>query len=118
MRDALAAAGKTAGVSQEAVDDLATKIARARAEADVRVELTREFSDSPLYEFRARFEGHPRFSRGDMLAPYDAAIKRRLEALDRTDVFPNDLESVVARAAVAPRPEPATTARPGRWCRP
>ena len=101
VRDALAAAGKTEGVSQEAVDELAAKIARERAEADVRVELTREFSDAPLFEFKARFAGHPRFSRGDLLRPYDAAIKERIAALDRTTPVPSDLERLVARAAVA-----------------
>ncbi len=101
VRDSLAAAGKAEGVSREAADELATKIARARAEADVRVKLTREFSDSTHFEFRARFEGHPRFSRGDMLRPYDAAIQEWIAALDRTPPVPDDLERIVARAAVA-----------------
>ena len=101
VQDTLAAASKAVGVSQEAIDELAAEIARARAEADVRVELTQEFSDSPLHEFRARFEGHPRFSRGDMLTPYDAAIKERMKDLDRNGVVPDDLERIVARAAVA-----------------
>ena len=101
VQDALAAAGKTEGVSQEAVAELAAKIARARAEADVRVELTREFSDSTHFEFRARFEGHPRFSRGDWLRPYDASVKERIAALDRTAPIPDELERIVARAAVA-----------------
>ena len=101
IQDALAAAGKAGGVSQEAVDELAAKIARARAETDLRVELTREFSDSTLHEFKARFEGHPRFSRGDMLNPYDAAIKERIATLDRTPPVPDELEQTVARAAVA-----------------
>ena len=101
VQDALAVAGRTEGVSQEAVNALAAKIARARAEADVRVKLTREFSDVPLFEFKARFEGHPRFSRGDLLRPYDAAIKERIAALDRTTPVPNNLERLVARTAVA-----------------
>ncbi len=100
VRDTLAAAGKTVGVSQEAVDGLAAQIARARAETDLRVELTREFSTNPLFASRARFEGHPGFSRGDLLTPYDAAVKERLEELGRKDVPPTDLELVVARAAV------------------
>ena len=101
VHETLAAADKTKGVSQEAVDELAAEIARARAEADVRVKLTREFSDAPLFESRARFAGHPRFSRGDLLRPYDAAIKERIAALDRNTPVPSDLERLVARAAVA-----------------
>ena len=101
VRDTLAAASKAVDVSQEAVDELAAKIARARTATDLRVELTREFSDSTLHEFKARFEGHPRFSRGDMLTPYDAAIKERMKDLDRNGVVPDDLERIVARAAVA-----------------
>ena len=100
VRDTLAVAGRAAGASREAVDGLAAKIARARAEADLRVELTREFSDAPLFEFRARFAGHPGFARGDLLAPYDAGVKERIERLDRAGVVPDDLERVVARAAV------------------
>ena len=100
VQDALAAARKTVGVSQEAVDELAAEIARARTEADVRVKLTREFSDAPFFESKARFGGHPRFSRGDLLRPYEAAIKQRVEGLDRSDLAPTDLERVVARAAV------------------
>ena len=100
VRDALAAAGKTVGVSQAAVDDVAAQIARARAEADLRVDLTREFSRLPLHESRARFEGHPRFSRGDIRKPYDAAIKEKMKELDRKGVIPTDLEQVVARALV------------------
>ena len=100
VRDALAAAGKTVGVSQTAVDDLAAQIARARAETDLRVDLTREFSRLPLHEARARFEGHPRFSRGDIRKPYNAAIKEKMKELDRKRVIPNDLEQVVARAVV------------------
>ena len=101
VQDALATADKTEGVSRDAVDALAAEIARARTEADVRVKLTREFSDAPLYESRARFAGHPRFSRGDLLRPYDAAIKERIAALDLTKPVPSDLERLVARTAVA-----------------
>ena len=116
VQDALAAARKTVGVSQEAVDDLAANIARARAEADARVKLTREFSDAPLFEFRACFAGHPRSSRGDLLHPCNAAIKQRVEALDRSDLAPTDLEQVVARAAVVSAGA-RTRKRPGSWWR-
>ena len=36
-----------------------------------------------------------------MLDPYDAAIKERMATLDRTPPVPDDLERIVARAAVA-----------------
>ena len=39
VRDAFAVVAKTRGVPQEAVDELAAKFARARAEADVRAKL-------------------------------------------------------------------------------
>ena len=100
VQDTLAAASKAVGVSQAAVDDVAAQIARARAEADLRVDLTREFSRLPLHESRARFVGHPRFSRGDIRKPYDAAVKERMKELDRKGVIPNDLEQLVARAVV------------------
>ncbi len=101
VRDGLAAAKKTAGISKDAVDQLASTIARARAEADLRVQVTREISDIPDFEFRARFEGHPGFSRRELSERYDRVIQERMELLSRNGVVPNDLETVVARAVIA-----------------
>ncbi len=83
------------------VGERANAVARARAETDLRLDVTNALGGLPRDEYRARFAGHPGFDRQDKLETYDTTIRERMDALARTEVPPNDLERFVANAVVA-----------------
>ncbi len=85
---------------------LAGDIARRRAEADIRVDLVRSMSASPLHESAARYQGDPGSHQSDHRKSWAEELPERLARLGRDGVTPSELEREVARVALAARGTP------------
>ena len=75
------------------------------------MEVTRKLGGSPRHEFRARFDGNPRFDRRERIEAYDEAIRTGLDDLARRSPDPDGLERFVARAVLVAAPRDTAMAR-------
>ncbi len=93
-------------VAENDVVRLAARIAHRRAEADIRVELVRSMSASPLHESAARYHGEVGSHRSDHRKRWGEELPKRLAGLGRDGVTPSELEREVACVALAARGTP------------
>jgi len=101
IEDVLASSERAGDVPEAEVDEVASGIARVRAETDLRVAVTREVSAGGIFETRARFGGNPRYSARRDIDAYRAAVAKGMRRLYREEPLPTALETRVARAVVA-----------------
>ena len=90
-------------VPRTEVEEVASGIARKRAETDLRVAAAHEVGEGEYFEVQAQFEGDPGYSAKEDRQAYHAALARKRPGLYQKESLPTAIERRVAHAVVATR---------------
>ena len=90
-------------IREEEVDEIASGIARKRAETDMRVAAARATGADVIFEVRTRFNGTPDYSAQKDIDAYGAALADGMRHLEREMPEASEIERSVARAVLATR---------------
>ena len=112
IQEALRSSALATHVREEEVGEIASGIARKRAEADVRVAAARAADPDEIFQVRARFDGDPDYSEQEDIDAYKASLAEGMRRIDREPPEASEIERSVARAVVATRGKKARQGLP------